>query len=121
MNIMAVVAASDLDDRIARAFRDGPTSNDVANLIAEAEAAFRSSSEVAERARERALDPALSANEVAEARRAMEDAAFARDRLSTAVPRLQQRREDLLAAEEDARRWVAYGEAKTERDKLAAG
>jgi hypothetical protein len=48
----------------------------------------------------------------------MDDAAFARDRLSAAVPRLQKRRKELLAAEEDARRWVAYERAKVERDRL---
>ena len=111
---------TDLDGRIAAAFRDGQISTDVAALIAEVEAALLSSNEVAERARERALDPELSAGEVVEARRAMEDAAFARDRLSVAVPRLQQRLKQLLAAEEDARRRVAYDRAKAERDKLAA-
>lgn len=41
--------------------------------------------EAADRARARALDPALTAKEVAEARRNMEDAAFARDRLQAAL------------------------------------
>ena len=50
----------------------------------------------------------------------MEDAAFVCDRLSAAVPGLKQRLKKLLAAEEDARRWVAYEEAEAERDKLAA-
>ena len=35
------------------------------------------------------------------------------------MPRLQERLKDLRAAEEDARRWVAYNKAKAERDKLA--
>ena len=73
-------------------------------LIDEAEAAAsRSANEAAEQARARALDPALSVREVAEARRQMEDGAFARE-LSAAVPRLQQRRKELVEAEEDARR-----------------
>jgi hypothetical protein len=101
-------------------FRDGPTSNDVQTLISEVEAASLSSNEAAERARERALDPVFPAKEVAEACRQMEDAAFARDRLSAAVPRLQGRREELLEAEEQARRWIAYEKVKAERDKLAA-
>ena len=75
--------------------------------------------EAADRARARALDPALTAKEIAEARRNMEDAAFARDRLQAALPRLQDRLTELRAAEEDARRWVAYNAAKAERDKLA--
>jgi hypothetical protein len=97
------IAASDLDDRIAEAFADGMMSADVAALIAEAKTAAASASETADRVREQALDPALSAKEVAEARRQMDDAAFARDRLSAAVPRLRERLEELLAAEEDAR------------------
>ena len=73
----------------------------------EAGAASSAAAEAAERARARALDPALSAKEVAEARRQMEDAAFARERLSAAVPRLQERLKQLRDAEEDTRRWVA--------------
>jgi hypothetical protein len=67
-----------------------------------------------------ALDPALPTNEVAERRRAMEDAAFTRDRLSTALSRLQLRLEQLRAAEEDARYRAAYEKAKAEHDQLAA-
>jgi hypothetical protein len=48
----------------------------------------------------------------------MGDAAFARDRLSAAVPRLQERLKELRDSEEDARRWVAYERAKAERDRL---
>jgi hypothetical protein len=36
------------------------------------------------------------------------------------VPRLQRRRKELLAAEADTRRGVAYETAKAERDRLAA-
>ena len=35
------------------------------------------------------------------------------------MPRLQQRRKELLAAEEDEHRWVAYNAVVAERDKLA--
>ena len=108
-----------LDDRIAAAFGSGAKSADVATLITETEAAVVETNEVADRARTRALDPALSAKGVAEARRSMEDAAFARDRLQAAMPRLQERLAKLRAAEEDARRWAAYKKAKAERDKLA--
>ena len=48
MNSIAV-AAPDLDDRIAAVFKDGPTSNDVATLITEVEAASLASSEAADR------------------------------------------------------------------------
>jgi hypothetical protein len=40
--------------------------------------------------------------------------------LSTALSRLQQRLEQLRAAEEDARCRAAYEKAKAERDQLAA-
>ena len=63
--------------------------------------------------------PKLSAKEIAEARRSMEDAAFAHDRLQAALPRLQERLKDLQDAEQDARRWIAYRKAEAERDKLA--
>jgi hypothetical protein len=43
----------------------------------------------------RALDPVLSANEVATARREMEDARFRRERLETAVRGLRERRREL--------------------------
>ena len=115
-----VVAASDLDDRIAAAFGDDVKSDDVKALIVEAETASLASGEAAEQARGRALDPALTANDVAEARRQMEDAAFRRERLQTAVSRLQERLKEVRAQEEDQRRRIAYKKAKAERDKLAA-
>jgi hypothetical protein len=54
-------------------------------------------------------NPALSSSDVAEPRRQMEDAAFRRERLQTAVTRLRERFEEVRAQEEDERRWVAYG------------
>ena len=59
----------DLDDRIAAAFVDGVTSENLKVVIAEAQAASLASGEAADHARERALDPALTAKAVAEARR----------------------------------------------------
>jgi predicted RNase H-like nuclease (RuvC/YqgF family) len=115
-----VVAASDLDDRITAAFGDDVKSDDVKALIVEAETASFASGKAAEQARGRALDPALTANDVAEARRQMEDAAFRRERLQTAVSRLQERLKEVRAQEEDQRRRVAYAKAQAERDKLAA-
>ncbi len=115
-----VVAAADLDDRIAAAFGDDVKSDDVKALIVEAETASLASGEAAEQARGRALDPALTANDVAEARRQMEDAAFRRERLQTAVSRLQERLKEVRAQEEDQRRRIAFKKAKAERDRLAA-
>jgi hypothetical protein len=115
-----VVAASDLDDRITAAFADGAKSDDIASLIVEAEAAAIAAGDTAERARSRALDPALSAPDVAAARREMDDAAFRRDRLQVAAKRLGERLREVRADEEDQRRRIAYKKAKAERDKLAA-
>ncbi len=112
--------ATDLDDRIARAFSDAVTSGDVKSLIVEAETASLASGEAAERARDRALDPALTANDVAEARRQMDDAEFRCDRLQTAVVRLRDRLQEVIVQEEDQRRRIAYEKAEAKRDKLAA-
>jgi hypothetical protein len=109
-----------LDERIAAAFGDGAKSADVVSLIKETEAASLSCNDAAERARKRALDPILSANDVAEARRQMEDAAFRRERLQTAVTRLRERLEEVKAQEENERRQLVYDRVKAERDKLAA-
>jgi len=109
-----------LDDRITAAFADGAKSDDVASLIGEAEAAAIAAGDAAERARSRALDPALSAPDVAAARREMDDAAFRRDRLQVAAKRLGERLREVRADEEDQRRRIAYKKAKAERDKLAA-
>jgi hypothetical protein len=87
--------------------------------IKEAGAAAAASGDTAGRSRKRALDPALAPADVAVARREMEDAAFRRDRLDTAVQRLGDRLNELRAEEEDQRRRVAYDKAKAERDGLA--
>jgi hypothetical protein len=119
MNTIALTP-SDLDARIAAAFGEGAKSSEVTTLIRETEAAALSAGEAAERARKRALDPPLSASDVADARRQMEDAAFRRERLQTAATRLRERLEEVRAQEEDERRWVRYDRVKAERDRLAA-
>jgi len=113
------VAPPDLDDRIA-AFADGAKSSDVVALIKQAERAAKSAADAAELARKFALDPALSAHDVADARRAMDDAAFKRDRLQAAVTRLGERLEQLKDQEENARRQAAYDKARVVRDQLSA-
>jgi hypothetical protein len=110
----------DLDERIAAAFTDGTQSTQVADLIAEAEGAASSAAEASETARARALDPALSAADVASARRESEDAIFRRDRLHEAVRRLGERLLEVRRQEEQARRRAAYDAASVERDALAA-
>ena len=50
----------------------------------------------------------------------MEDAAFRRERLQTAVTQLKERLRDVKALEEDQRRWIAYETAKAQSELLAA-
>lgn len=108
-----------LDERIAAAFSAGTKSDDVTELIGEAEAAAVAAGDAAQRAREQALDPALSAERVASARSEMDNAVFRRDRMQAAVTKLGERLRELKAKEEDQRRWLAYEKARAERDKLA--
>lgn len=108
-----------LHERIAAAFATGAKSSDVTVLIGQATAAAVASADTADRARTRALDPALSAADVIEARRDMDDASFQRDRLLEAVRRLGERLRELKWQEEQSRRQLAYDAALIERDKLA--
>src|SRR4051812_20774789 len=114
------IEAPELDDRIAAAFRDGATSDQIASLIIEVGEAAAAASDEADRARTPAPTPAVSSAKVATARRAMGDAAFRQERMHTALMRLQDRLGELQAQEEDHRRWPAYERSRAERDKLAA-
>jgi hypothetical protein len=81
----------DLDARIAAAFANGARSTDVATTIHDTEHGIASATEQAEQARNRALDPILSGSELKDARAAMDDAAFKRDRLQAALEKLRER------------------------------
>jgi hypothetical protein len=83
------------DERIAAAFANGAKSADVATLIEDSNLVAKWAAELAEQARTRAFDPALSADSVADARRAMDDAAFKRDRLRAALTKLGERLKEL--------------------------
>ena len=113
------IAQIDLDARIAAAFANGAKSNDVATLIKDTERAAASASDMAEQARNYALDPTLSGFELTDARKCMDDAAFKRDRLQAALGKLRERLAELKDQEENARRQVAYDKAKAVRDELA--
>src|SRR6476620_8409613 len=104
-----------LDNRIARVFTAGTKADAVAVLVTEAEAAMVCAGEAAQKARQRALDPKLCIPDVAVARHEMEDAAFRRDRMQAAVTRLKERLSEVMAQEEDQRRWLAYEKVKAER------
>ena len=118
MNTIAI-AQADLDARIAAAFADGAKSNDVATLIKDTERGAASASDMAEQARNHALDPTLSGSELKDARECMDDAAFKRDRLQAALGKLRERLAQLKDQEENARRQVAYDKAEAVRDELA--
>jgi hypothetical protein len=109
---------SALEKKIATALASDTTAAAVAALVAETEAAITQADAAAETERAKALDPALSPD-AAKARAAMEDAAFRRDRLSTVLPRLQERYHEVAALEYRAR-WQGDYEALTvKRDQLA--
>lgn len=109
----------DLDGRISAAFSDTARSEQFPALISEVEATAELASAVAERSRLQALDPASTVKDVSDTRRAMEDAAFRRDRLLTAASKLTARHAEVKASEENARRQLAYDEAVAARDALA--
>jgi hypothetical protein len=113
------VESSDLDTRIRAAFDDGASSRAIVELIGAADAAAQASGSEAEAARARALDPTLASEVVSAARRRMEDSAFERDRMATAVEQLRARLLVVKADEEDARRLLVYDRVKAERDQLA--
>ena len=78
-----------LEQKIAAALTAADvTSTDLSQLIAEADAAIAAAEKTAEEERTKALDPALSPDPK-QAREAMQDAEFVRDRLKTLLPRLE--------------------------------
>ena len=111
--------SADLEHRIADALKaDDIKSSDLAALIVETEIAAAAADKTAEEEREKALDP-LASPDAAKAREAMQMAEFSRDRLRTALPRLQERLEQLQAEEYLARWREEYEALKVKRDGLA--
>ena len=115
-----MTSAEEMDARIAAAFTDGATSDDVGRLLAEVEGAASSADAVAKEARVRALDPLLALDEVAVARREMDDAEFTRDRLTEAARRLGERLKELRASEKAGAQRAEHQRVSAERDRLAA-
>jgi hypothetical protein len=108
-----------LEQRIASALaEDDINSSDLAALIAETEHASAAAGEAAERERERALDPAAVVD-AAEARTAMEHAAFVRQRLHAALPRLQARLDEVRTQETLAAWGEDFKKVEVRRDALA--
>jgi hypothetical protein len=109
---------STLERRIAAALTSDIPSADIAALVAETEAAISQVEAAAEAEREMALDP-LASPDAAKARTAMEDAAFTRDRLRTVLPRLQERLQQVQAAEYAARWEADFEEVEGRRNEMA--
>jgi hypothetical protein len=108
-----------LEQRAAAALVNNDIASfELANLMAETEAAITAADQTAIEARELALDPVASPHP-AKARAAMEDAAFTRDRLRNVLPRLQQRYDDVFSREEDTRWMIMYDAIKPEVDAAA--
>ena len=86
--------------------------------MADVEAAAKLAEAAAEDARARALDPLVA--DVIVARRAMDDAAFKRDRLSEAAKRLGKRVEELKAQEKYRAERAEHERVSAERERLPA-
>jgi hypothetical protein len=108
-----------LDARIAAAFAEDAKSGDAARLLAEVKEATSAAELAAETAREHALDPLLSGDDLKLARREMDDASFLRDRLTEAASRLGERVAELKALEADSRMWAEHERVLAERDRLS--
>jgi hypothetical protein len=107
-----------LEQRIATVLSSDTTSDVVAILITEVETAIVAADNAAEAEREKALDP-IASPDAAKAHEAMQMVEFSRDRLRTALPRLQARLEQ-LQAEEYLTQWRSdYEKLKVKRDGLA--
>jgi hypothetical protein len=113
-------SAGEMDARIAAAFTDGATSDDVGRLLPEVEGAASSADAVAKEARTQALDPLLPRDAVTVARREMNDAEFTRDRLTEAARRLGERVAELRAFEKACAERAEHERVSAERDRLAA-
>jgi hypothetical protein len=112
------MAKQPLSERIQAAIKSG-SSKGVQALIFEAERAAKDAVAEHDAARERALDPLLSDQDIAAARRAMEDADFTRERMTKAAQVLREKLAEFEAAETDAERQKVYDAALAKRDAAA--
>jgi hypothetical protein len=111
----------DWDARIASALTDDAVRSDaVASLVVEVDAAALAADAVARESPLKALDPLLSKDGVADARRESDNAAFDRDRLAEAAKRLGSRLVELKAIELARAQRAEHEKWQAERDRLAA-
>lgn len=109
-----------LDERIASALAGQPSAAELAALLDEARVADAAAEQDRLAARERALDPATPPAAVAEARKAMEDSQFVRDRLEVATRKLETLRQEATHREAEAARKARIADVTARRDALAA-
>jgi hypothetical protein len=107
----------DLDARIVAAVAEDAVSGDVQCLLVAVEAAAKEAEAAAEEARAQALDPLVEG--VIAARRAMDDDAFKRDRLTEAAKRLGVRVTELEALEKARAERAEHDRVLAEPNRLA--
>ncbi|SHF60629.1 hypothetical protein SAMN02745157_2526 [Kaistia soli DSM 19436] len=107
-----------LDDRIRAALTDHAASTVIAELAAEVDDAVAAAEKHYAAANERAIDPTIPGEAVAEARRVMEDNDFIRQRMHEAARRLKDELDVAKAREADAARQIEVSAFFAERDLL---
>jgi hypothetical protein len=112
-------SGGETDARIAAAFTEAATSDDVGRVLVEVEAAANAAGTAADEARTRALDPLVARDDVTLARREMDDASFTRDRLTEAARRLGERLNELRALEKARAQRAEHERVSAERNRLA--
>ena len=105
-----------LEQRIATAFSSETASDVVEALIGEVETAAAAADKAAEQTRQRALDPTVID---AATRREAEDASFTRDRLRAALSPLEERLQQVQAAEHGARWETDFEQVEGRLNELA--
>ncbi len=109
---------STLTDRIVLLLRSEATSEALAEVIEEARDELGTLTEVCDDAKERMLDPLATTEEVAKAKRELDESTLQAQRLNSALGHLTAQLESARHREKEAGRIKRYEEAKAERDAL---
>ncbi len=109
---------STLTDRIVLLLRSEATSEALAEVIEEARDELATLTEACDDAKERMLDPLATTEEVAKAKRELDESTLQAQRLNSALGHLTAQLESARHREKEAGRIKRYEEAKAERDAL---
>ncbi len=109
---------SSLTDRIIVLLRSEATSEALAEVIEEAQEELATLTEACDDAKERMLDPLATTEEVAKAKRELDESTLQVQRLNSALGHLTAQLESARHREKEAGRIKRYEEAKAERDAL---